>query len=165
MTVSDNSCMSSLKLVAPVSGIVNVLLEHEYELIDSTPTCWVFESKNPAGYAFVLPATKKHVPVEMVRHVLRSEPLDVDAVVKQSVEKSDEEAAKRYYDGEEPVVIDEEEGLRILRETPHVPANRTPEEIEQEMEFIRKVREESSKIADEDRIDISGNLKYYLYGD
>ena len=38
-------------------------------------------------------------------------------------------------------------------------------EIEQEMEFIRKVREESSKIADEDRIDISGNLKYYLYGD
>ena len=158
MTAGENG-------MAPVSGIVNVLLEHDYELIDCTPRSWVFGSKNPDSYGFVLPAEKKQVPVNVVRHALRLEPLDIDAVVEQSVEKSDEAAAKRYYDGEEPVVIDEEEAIRILREMPHVPANRTPEEIEQEMEFIRKMREESSKIADEDRIDISGNLKYYLYGD
>lgn len=153
------------KDMTPVSGIVNVLLEHKYTLLDNTRTCWVFESKHPETYAFVLPATKKHVPIEIVRNALRSEPLDIDAVVEQSVEKSDEEAARRYYAGEEPVVIDEEEALRVLRETPHPPANRTSEEIEQEMEFIRKVRKESQAIADEDRTNISGNLKYYLYGD
>ena len=158
MTATEND-------MAPVSGIVNVLREHKYKLIDRTPMSWVFESKNPDSYAFVLPAAKKHVPVAMVRQVLRSEPLDVDAVVEQSVEKSDEEAVRRYYAGEEPVVIDEEEALRVLRETPHPPANRTPEEIEQEMELIRKVREESRSISDEDRVNISGNLKYYLYGD
>lgn len=153
------------KDMAPVSGIVNVLLEHNYELIDCTPKSWVFESKHPETYAFALPAGKNQVPVEIVHNALRLEPLDIDAVVEQSVEKSDEEAAKRYYAGEDPVVIDEEEALRVLRETPHAPANRTPEEIEQEMEWIRKKKEESSKIADEDRINISGNLKYYLYGD
>ena len=158
--------MTATKIdMAPVSGIVNVLLEHKYTMLDSTPTCWVFESKHPETYAFVLPATKKQVPVEMVRNALCLEPLDIDAVVEQSVEKSDEEAARRYYAGEDPVVINEEEVLRVLRETPHPPANRTPEEIEQEMEWIRKKKEESSKIADEDRINISGNLKYYLYGD
>ena len=151
--------------MAPVSGVVNVLLEHNYELIDCTPRSWVFESKNPDSYGFVLPATKNQVPVKVVRHALRLEPLDVDAVVEQSVEKSDEAAAKRYYGGEEPVVIDDEEALRVLKETPHTPANRTPEEIREALEFSQKIREESSKIADEDRINISGNLKYYLYGD
>ena len=153
------------KDVTPVSGIVNVLLEHQYTLLDSTPTCWVFESKHPETYAFALPATRKLVPVEMVRQALRSEPLDIDAVVEQSAEKCDDETARRYYAGEEPVAIDEEDALRVLRETPHPPANRTSEEIEQEMDFIRKVREESQAIADEDRTNISGNLKYYLYGD
>lgn len=153
------------KDMAPVSGIVNVLLEHNYELLDRTPRSWVFESKNPETYAFVLPATKKQVPVKVVRHALRLEPLDIDAVVEQSVEKSDEEAAKQYYAGEDPVVIDEEEVLRVLRETPHPPANRTPEEIKEALEFSEKIRQESAKIPDEDRTDISGNLKYYLYGD
>ena len=150
---------------APVSGIVAVLREHKYRLLDSTPTSWVFESKNPGCYAFVLPAARKHVPVEMVRQALRSEPLDVETVVEQSVEKSDEEAARQYYAGEDPVVIDSDEVMRILRETPHPPANRTPEQIRQALEFSEKIRQESSKIRDEDRIDISGNLKYYLYGD
>ena len=153
------------KDVTPVSGIVNVLLEHQYTLLDSTPTCWVFESKHPETYAFALPATRKLVPVEMVRQALRSEPLDIDAVVEQSAEKCDDETARRYYAEEEPVAIDEEDALRVLRETPHPPANRTSEEIEQEMDFIRKVRAESQAIADEDRTNISGNLKYYLYGD
>ena len=153
------------KDVTPVSGIVNVLLEHQYTLLDSTPTCWVFESKHPETYAFALPATRKLVPVEMVRNALRSEPLDVDAVVEQSVEKSDEESARRYYAGEPPLDIDEDEALRMLRETPHAPANRTPEQVRQALEFSEKIRRESSKIPDEDRIDISGNLKYYLYGE
>ena len=153
------------KDMAPVSGIVNVLLEHKYTLLDSTPTCWVFESKHPEAYAFALPAARKLVSVEMVRQALRLEPLDIDSIVEQSVEKSDEEAAKQYYAGEDPVVIDEEEVLRVLRETPHPPANRTPEEIKEALEFSEKIRQESAKIPDEDRTDISGNLKYYLYGD
>ena len=152
------------KDMAPVSGIVNVLLEHDYELLDRTSKSWVFESKHPETYAFALPATKKRVPVEIVHNALRLEPLDIDAVVEQSVEKSDEEAAKQYYAGEDPVVIDEEEVLRVLRETPHQRVEISEEDMKIIQEFTDCVAEESRKIKNEDRVDISGNLKYYLYG-
>ena len=152
------------KDVTPVSGIVNVLLEHQYTLLDSTPTCWVFESKHPETYAFALPATRKLVPVEMVRQALRSEPLDVDAVVEQSVEKSDEEAARRYYAGEDPVVLDEEEVLKALRETPLRRTEISEEDMRFIQEFTDRIEEESLKVRDEDRVDVSGNLKYYLSG-
>ncbi len=152
------------KDLAPVSGIINVLLEHKYTLLDRTPTCWVFESKHPETYAFVLPATKRHVSIEIVHNALRSEPLDIDALVEQSVEKSDEEAARRYYAGEEPVVIDEEEALRVLRETPHRRVEISEHDMKVIQEFTDRIAEESRTIRDEDRVDISGNLKYYLYG-
>ncbi len=151
--------------MAPVSGIVKVLLEHKYELLDCTPKSWVFESKHPETYAFALPATKKQVPVEIVRNALRSEPLNIDAVVEQSVEKSDEEASRQYYAGEDPVVIDEEEVLRVLKETPLQRAEVSEEDLRIVQEFTDRVAEESRKISDEDRVDVSGNLKYYLHSE
>ena len=152
------------KGMTPVSGIVNVLLEQKYTLLDRTPTCWVFESKHPETYAFALPAARKLVPVEMVRQALRSEPLDIDAVVEQAVEESDEEAARRYYSDEPPLVIDEEEALRVLRETPHRRVEISEHDMKVIQEFTDRIAEESRKIRDEDRADIAGNLKYYLYG-
>ena len=156
MTTSESA-------MAPVSGIVAVLLEQNYELLDCTSKSWVFESKHPGTYAFALPATKKQIPVEIVRNALRSEPLDIDSIVEQSVERSDEEMVRQYYADEDPVTIDEEEVLRVLRETPLQRTEISEEDMKFIQDFTDRVAEESHKIKDEDRLDMSGNLKYYLY--
>ena len=166
--------------MVPVGGVVAVLKDLDYKLIDHTVRSWVFRSKNPNAYAFALPTTRTSVPVEMVRHALRAEPVDVNHVVEQAISKHERGEAEQYQDYDDsPFVFDLDLALRQmaaasppakrtqddLEKTPHTPANRTPEQIAKEMEFIQKIRKESQEIADEDRINFSGNLKHYLYED
>ena len=87
--------------MAPVGGVVAVLRERDYELIDRTLRFWVFRSKNPQSYAFVLPA-RKLVPVEIVRRALHFEPLDVDAAIERAMVKSASGEAVQYEDHDEP---------------------------------------------------------------
>ena len=82
MTAAENSS------TVPMNGIVAVMEEREYEVIDHTMHSWVFRSKNPDTYGFTLPSTWKPIPVDMLRNALRSEPLDADEVIEQAFEKA-----------------------------------------------------------------------------
>ena len=149
--------------MAPVGGVVAVLRERDYELIDRTLRFWVFRSKNPQSYAFVLPA-RNLVPVEVVRRALHFEPLDVDAAIERAMVKSVSGEAVQYEDDQESLEFGMEAGLRKLRETPLDRVNISEKDMRIVQEFTDRVTEESSQVRDEDRIDISGNIKYYLYG-
>ena len=149
--------------MAPMGGIVAVLRERDYELIDHTLRFWVFRSKNPQSYAFVLPA-RKLVPVEVVRRALHFEPLDVDAAIERAMVKSVSGEAVQYEDDQESLEFGMEVGLRKLRETPLDRVNISEKDMRIVQEFTDRVTEESNQVRDEDRIDISGNIKYYLYG-
>ena len=149
--------------MAPVGGVVAVLRERDYELIDRTLRFWVFRSKNPQSYAFVLPA-RKLVPVEVVRRALHFEPLDVDAAIERAMVKSVSGEAVQYEDDQESLEFGMEAGLRKLRETPLDRVNISEKDMRIVQEFTDRVTEESNQVRDEDRIDISGNIKYYLYG-
>ena len=156
MTESEDS-------MAPVGGVVAVLRERDYELIDRTLRFWVFRSKNPQSYAFVLPA-RNLVPVEVVRRALHFEPLDVDAAIERAMVKSASGEAVQYEDDQESLEFGMEAGLRKLRETPLDRVNISEKDMRIVQEFTDRVTEESSQVRDEDRIDISGNIKYYLFG-
>ena len=149
--------------MAPVGGVVAVLRERDYELIDRTLRFWVFRSKNPQSYAFVLPA-RKLAPVEVVRRALHFEPLDVDAAIERAMVKSASGEAVQYEDDQESLEFGMEAGLRKLRETPLDRVNISEKDMRIVQEFTDRVTEESNQVRDEDRIDISGNIKYYLYG-
>ena len=149
--------------MAPVGGVVAVLRERDYELIDRTLRFWVFRSKNPQSYAFVLPA-RKLVPVEIVRRALHFEPLDVDAAIERAMVKSASGEAVQYEDDQESLEFGMEAGLRKLRETHLDRVDISEKDMRIVQEFTDRVTEESSQVRDEDRIDISGNIKYYLYG-
>ena len=149
--------------MAPVGGVVAVLRERDYKLIDRTLKFWVFRSKNPQSYAFVLPA-RKLVPVEVVRRALHFEPLDVDAAIERAMVKSASGEAVQYEDDQESLEFGMEAGLRKLRETPLDRVNISEKDMRIVQEFTDRVTEESNQVRDEDRIDISGNIKYYLYG-
>ena len=149
--------------MAPVGGVVAVLRERDYELIDRTLRFWVFRSKNPQSYAFVLPA-RKLAPVEVVRRALHFEPLDVDAAIERAMVKSASGEAMQYEDDQESLEFGMEAGLRKLRETPLDRVNISEKDMRIVQEFTDRVTEESNQVRDEDRIDISGNIKYYLYG-
>ena len=148
--------------MAPVGGVVAVLRERDYELIDRTLKFWVFRSKNPQSYAFVLPA-RKLAPVEVVRRALHFEPLDVDAAIERAMVKSVSGEAVQYEDDQESLEFGMEAGLRKLRETPLDRVNISEKDMRIVQEFTDRVTEESNQVRDEDRIDISGNIKYYLY--
>ena len=148
--------------MAPVGGVVAVLRERDYELIDRTLRFWVFRSKNPQSYAFVLPA-RKLAPVEVVRRALHFEPLDVDAAIERAMVKSASGEAVQYEDDQESLEFGMEAGLRKLRETPLDRVNISEKDMRIVQEFTDRVTEESNQVRDEDRIDISGNIKYYLY--
>ena len=148
--------------MAPVGGVVAVLRERDYELIARTLRFWVFRSKNPQSYAFVLPA-RKLVPVEVVRCALHFEPLDVDAAIERAMVKSASGEAVQYEYEQEPPEFDVEEALRKLRETPLDRVEISKEDMKITQAFTDRVVDESSQIRDEDRIDISGNIKRYLY--
>ena len=149
--------------MAPVGGVVAVLRERDYELIDRTLRFWVFRSKNPQSYAFVLPA-RKLVPVEVVRRALHFEPMDVDAAIERAMVKSASGEAVQCEDDQESLEFGMKAGLRKLRETPLDRVNISEKDMRIVQEFTDRVTEESSQVRDEDRIDISGNIKYYLYG-
>ena len=149
--------------MAPVGGVIAVLRERDYELIDRTLRFWVFRSKNPQSYAFVLPA-RKLVPVEVVRRALHFEPLDVDAAIERAMVKSVSGEAVQYEDDQESLEFGMEAGLRKLRETHLDRVDISEKDMRIVQEFTDRVTEESSQVRDEDRIDISGNIKYYLYG-
>ena len=149
--------------MAQVGGVVAVLRERDYELIDRTLRFWVFKSKNPQSYAFVLPA-RKLVPVEVVRRALHFEPLDVDAAIERAMVKSASGEAVQYEDDQESLEFGMEAGLRKLRETPLDRVDISEKDMRKVQEFTDRVTEESSQVRDEDRIDISGNIKYYVYG-
>ena len=149
--------------MAQVGGVVAVLRERDYELIDRTLRFWVFKSKNPQSYAFVLPA-RKLVPVEIVRRALHFEPLDVDAAIERAMVKSASGEAVQYEDDQESLEFGMEAGLRKLRETPLDRVDISEKDMRKVQEFTDRVTEESSQVRDEDRIDISGNIKYYVYG-
>ena len=149
--------------MAQVGGVVAVLRERDYELIDRTLRFWVFRSKNPQSYAFVLPA-RNLVPVEVVRRALHFEPLDVDAAIERAMVKSASGEAVQYEDDQESLEFGMEAGLRKLRETPLDRVDISEKDMRKVQEFTDRVTEESSQVRDEDRIDISGNIKYYVYG-
>jgi hypothetical protein len=148
--------------MAPVGGVVAVLRERDYELIARTLRFWVFRSKNPQSYAFVLPA-RNLVPVEVVRCALHFEPLDVDAAIERAMVKSASGEVAQYEYEQEPPEFDVEEALRKLRETPLDRVEISKEDMKITQAFTDRVVDESSQIRDEDRIDISGNIKRYLY--
>lgn len=147
-----------------IAGIIAVLREREYELIDKTTRSWVFRSKNPDAHAFALPNTREPVPVELVRHALHSESLSVDELVVEANQSVADPADDLYREHDSHAVLDSGDGLKVLGETPHPDAVIAAMDLAKVKEFTDRVAHESRQIRDEDRVDISGNLKEYLYG-
>ena len=161
--------------MVPVGGVVAVLRDRKYQLIDHTGKSWVFRSKNPDAYGFALPATKTIVPAEMVLRALLNEPLDAREVVAQSIRKAETGEAQQYQDyddGDAPLVIDVDEAIRTLAEAPNPQVKRTPEELERMREamkqfqsMVKECEEQPQSIEPDDYglTDGSQNLKEYIY--
>ena len=161
--------------MVPVGGVVAVLRDRKYQLIDHTGKSWVFRSKNPDAYGFALPATRTLVPVEMVRRALRDEPLDAREVVAQAIRKPETGEAQQYQDyddGDAPLVIDVDEAIRTLAEAPNPQVKRTPEELERMREamkqfqsMVKECEEQPRSVGPDDYglTDGSQNLKEYIY--
>ena len=162
--------------MVPVGGVVAVLRDRKYQLIDHTGKSWVFKSKNPDAYGFALPATRTIVPAEMVLRALLNEPLDVDEVVAQSIRKAETGEAQQYqdydYDDDAPLVIDVDEAIRDLAEAPNPQVKRTPEELERMREamkqfqsMVKECEEQPRSVEPDDWgvTDGSQNLKEYIY--
>ncbi|MDP6513623.1 MAG: hypothetical protein QF878_10600, partial [SAR202 cluster bacterium] len=62
--------------------------------------------------------------------------------------------------GDGPLVIDEDEVIRILRTTPHEKAVRTPDQLERMSKILNSVEEESKRVTE--RVNVSGNMDEYL---
>ena len=146
--------------MAPVGGVIAVLRERDYELIDRTLRFWVFRSKNPQSYAFVLPA-RKLVPVEIVRRALHFEPLDVDAAIERAMVKSASGEAVQYEDHDEPLVTGMEQTLQTLKKFPPGQVKRTPEELKEVQEIMDRF--DTADPDDYGPTDASENLDYYIY--
>ena len=160
--------------MVPVGGVVAVLRDRKYQLIDHTGKSWVFRSKNPDAYGFALPATRTLVPVEMVLRALLNEPLDVDEVVAQSIRKAETGEAQQYQDADAdaPLAIDVDEAIRSLAEAPNPQVKRTPEELERMREamkqfqsMVKECEEQPRSVEPDDWgvTDGSQNLKEYIY--
>ena len=150
----------------PMNGIVAVMEEREYEVIDHTVHSWVFRSKNPDAYGFTLPSTWKPIPVDMLRNALRSEPLDADEVIEQAFEKAAYYEALRHERERldpTPKGISFEEARKKLNIGP---TRRTPEELKKIQEVLDNI--DAANIAHRDYTaptDASENLNYYIYNE
>ena len=148
----------------PMNGIVAVMEEREYEVIDHTMYSWVFRSKNPDAYGFTLPSTWKPIPVDMLRHALRSEPLDVDEVIEQAFEKAAYyEALRRERERLDPTPkgISFEEAKRKFNIGP---TRRTPGELREIQRILDNVDAANRVHRDYAApTDAAENLDYYIY--
>ena len=158
MTAAENSS------TVPMNGIVAVMEEREYEVIDHTMHSWVFRSKNPDAYGFTLPSTWKPIPEDMLRHALRSEPLDADEVIEQAFEKA------AYYEAERrererldptPKGITFEEAKKKFNIGP---TQRTPEELRKIQRMLDGIDAANKSHRDYTApTDTAENLDYYIY--
>ena len=159
MTAAENGSST-----VPMNGIVAVMEEREYEVIDHTMHSWVFRSKNPDAYGFTLPSTWKPIPVDMLRYALRSEPLDADEVIEQAFEKAAYyEALRRDRERLDPTPkgITFEEAKKKFNIGP---TRRTPEELKKIQEILDSI--DAANKAHRDYAtptDLSENLDYYIY--
>lgn len=159
MTATENHSST-----VPMHGIVAVMEEREYEVIEHTMHSWVFRSKNPEAYGFTLPSTWKPIPVDMLRHALRSEPLDADEVIEQAFEKAtyyEAERRKREALDQTPKGISFEEARKKFNIGP---TQRTPEELRKIQEILDNI--DAANKAHRDYAaptDAAENLDYYIY--
>ena len=148
----------------PMNGIVAVMEEREYEVIDHTMHSWVFRSKNPDAYGFTLPSTWKPIPVDMLRHALHSEPLDADEVIEQAFEKAAYyEVLRRKREELDPTPkgITFEEAKKKFNIGP---TRRTPEELKKIQEMLDDIDAANKTLSDYAApTDASVNLDYYIY--
>ena len=158
MTAAENSS------TVPMNGIVAVMEEREYEVIDHTMHSWVFRSKNPDAYGFTLPSTWKPIPEDMLRHALRSEPLDADEVIEQAFEKAAYyEALRRERDriAPTPKGITFEEAKKKFNIGP---TQRTPEELRKIQRMLDGIDAANKSHRDYTApTDTAENLDYYIY--
>lgn len=82
---------------------------------------------------------------------MKDEPVDADEVVSESVERSGDDG---------PLMINEDEVMRILITTPHKKVARTPEQLERMSEILKSIEEESEQAAE--RVNVSGNMDDYF---
>ena len=159
MTAAENGSST-----VPMNGIVAVMEEREYEVIDHTMHSWVFRSKNPDAYGFALPSTWKPIPVNMLRHALSLEPMDADEVIEQAFEKAAYyEAVRQERERLDPTPngITFEEARKKFNIGP---TRRTPEELKKIQEILDNI--DASNKAHRDYAaptDAAENLDYYIY--
>ncbi|MDP6453567.1 MAG: hypothetical protein QF898_09695 [SAR202 cluster bacterium] len=133
------------------SAVIAALKRRGYEVVEQTIKVCVFKSHDPEGYCVTLPAAGETLSAKQIRKILKDEPVDTDDVVSESF-------TQLYGDG--PLVIDEDEVIRILRTTPHEKAVRTPDQLERMSKILNSVEEESKRVTE--RVNVSGNMDEYL---
>ena len=111
----------------------------------------VFRGHDPERYCVTLPPVGETLSAKQIRKILKDEPVDADEVVSESVERSGDEG---------PLVINEDEVMRILITTAHKKVARTPEQLERMTEILKSIEEESEQAAE--RVNVSGNMDDYF---
>ena len=135
----------------PSSAVIAALKRRGYKIVDQTANVCVFRSHDPEGYCVTLPPVGETLSAKQIRTILKDEPVDANEVVSESVERSGDDG---------PLVINEDEVMRILRTTPHKKVARTPEQLERMSEILKGIEEESEQAAE--RVNVSGNMDDYF---
>ena len=135
----------------PSSAVIAALKRRGHKIVDQAANVCVFRSHDPEGYCVTLPPVGETLSAKQIRKILKDEPVDADEVVSESVERSGDDG---------PLVINEDEVMRILRTTPHKKVARTPEQLERMSEILKSIEEESEQAAE--RVNVSGNMDDYF---
>jgi len=135
----------------PSSALIAALKRRGYEVVEQTINVCVFRSRDPEGYCVTLPGAGETLSPKMVRKILKDEPVDVDEVVSESLGRLDDDG---------PLVIDEDEVMKILRSTPHENVVRTPEQLKRISEILESIEKESEQVTE--RINVSGDMDEYF---
>jgi len=151
-----------------LEGVAVALGEMGYETLDTEPGRWtVFRSRSPEVQAFVAHTERVIAAPDMIRQLLAGEPPYVaDAAIKRAMEIDPDAVENCLASGIYPKGITIDEFDRIQAHMPKPPPP-TPEQIERIKltdKILAKIDKEASEIADEDRVNASGNYKEYLYG-
>ena len=135
----------------PSSAVIAALKRRGYEVVEQTINVCVFRSRDPDGYCVTLPAAGETVSPKMVRKILKDEPVNADEVVAEALQQPDDDG---------PLVIDEDEVIKILRNTPHEKVTHTPEQIKRTSAIIQSIEEESNQV--DERVNVSENTDEFF---
>ena len=135
----------------PASALIAALKRRGYEVVEQTINVCVFRSHDPEGYCVTVPAAGEALSAKMVRKILKDEPVDTNEIVSESLSRLGDD---------EPLVIDEDEVIRILRSTPHEKVTRTPEQLKRISEILESIEKESEQVTE--RVNVSGNMDEYF---